>query len=140
MSTPKTATPLPSSPASQIISQAVSGLSHWSQSASFPYGNAFYDSDALGAGFSSRVYAFISYFEISARFAANASASAVDEIKRLYGWMSVNDPGVTMWEGVGTNGTKYEGGVYVVCTWAVDGSIGCVDRVCARCYGDGGWA
>jgi hypothetical protein len=76
-----------------------------------PYGNAFYDNDELGGGFSQRVYAFISYFEIAARLKVpSAVDSAFDEIRRLYGAMSSRDPGVTFWEGIGPDATPYEGG------------------------------
>ena len=73
------------------------------------YGNAFYDNDLLGEGFSQRVYAFISYFELEARFITGNADSALEEIRRLYGWMANNDPKITMWEGIAENGTKYEG-------------------------------
>ncbi|KAF7856031.1 hypothetical protein EAF04_009987 [Stromatinia cepivora] len=74
------------------------------------YGNSFYDNDILSGGFSQRVYAFISFFEISARFKTNLVSSAFDEIRRLYGWMANNDPKITMWEGIGANGSAYQGG------------------------------
>jgi hypothetical protein len=35
--------------------------------------------------------------------------SALEEIRRLYGWMSSHDPEITMWEGIGDNGSLYEG-------------------------------
>ncbi|EGR50306.1 glycoside hydrolase family 78, partial [Trichoderma reesei QM6a] len=87
-------------------------LDYWQNATSQVYGNAFYDSSVLSPGdhFDQRVYAFISYFEIAARFSTPGKASsAFDEIRRLYGWMSAQDPGITMWEGIGPNGTAYEG-------------------------------
>lgn len=87
-------------------------LDYWAKAAAQPYGNAFYDSSVLSPGdhFSSRVYAFISYFELSARLSTHGTvASAFDEIRRLYGWMSSHDPNITMWEGIGPNGSAYEG-------------------------------
>jgi Bacterial alpha-L-rhamnosidase 6 hairpin glycosidase domain/Bacterial alpha-L-rhamnosidase C-terminal domain len=89
--------------------QASSILKYWSTLAQ-PYGNPFFDNDSLGPDFSKRVYAFISYFEIAARFANNMGDSAIEEIKRLYGWMSTHDPKTTYWEGIGTGGSMYEGG------------------------------
>jgi hypothetical protein len=74
-----------------------------------PYGNSFYDNDVLSAGFSQRVYAFISYFELEARFMSGSADSALEEIRRLYGWMSTHDPEITVWEGIGNNGEPYEG-------------------------------
>jgi hypothetical protein len=57
------------------------------------------------------VYAFISYFELAARFATNgAASSAFEEIKRLYGWMATHDPKITFWEGIGPGGSPYEQG------------------------------
>jgi len=85
-------------------------LSHWS-SLALPYGNPFFSNDDLAVGFSTRVYPFISYFEIAARFESSGMEdSAVEEIKRLYGWMASQDPGTTFWEGIGAQGGKYEGG------------------------------
>ena len=97
-----------------IVSGAVNGtiaksvLSYLTKATSRFYGNAFYDNDLLSAGFSQRVYPFISYFEIEARFITGLADSALEEIRRLYGWMSTNDPGITQWEGIGDNGTYYE--------------------------------
>ncbi|KAI0455752.1 Six-hairpin glycosidase-like protein [Xylaria acuta] len=74
------------------------------------YGNAFYDAggEALQSGFSDRVYAFISYFEGAARFESRDAAGAINLIRRTWGWMASQDPGITQWEGIGANGTKYE--------------------------------
>lgn len=84
-------------------------LSYLSSHNARPYGNSFYDNDVIGAGFSQRVYAFISYFEIEARFIVGSASSALEEIRRLYGWMASHDPMVTQWEGIGDNGSPYEG-------------------------------
>ena len=90
-------------------SRANSALQYLDEHNSRFYGNAFYDGDVQGVdNATERVYAFISYFELQARLLANKADSAIDEINRLYGWMSTNDPGITMWEGIGPNGTKYE--------------------------------
>jgi len=90
-------------------SRADSILSYLSAHNTLPYGNSFYDNDQVGAGFSQRVYAFISYFELEARFLTGLADSALDQIRRTYGWMASNDPGITMWEGIGTDGLPYEG-------------------------------
>lgn len=90
--------------------RAQSALAYLAKANARPYGNAFYDNDVLSGGFSQRVYAFISYFEIEARFQTGLANSALEEIRRLYGWMESNDPGITMWEGIGNNGQPYEGG------------------------------
>lgn len=90
-------------------SRATSALNYWTTLA-LPYGNPFFDNDELGSGFSERVYAFLSYFELEARFLSGQGDSAIAEIKRLYGWMSTNDPYLTFWEGIGPNGQMYEQG------------------------------
>ncbi|KAJ6782802.1 hypothetical protein PWT90_09672 [Aphanocladium album] len=97
--------------ANTSISQGV--LDYWAKTAAHPYGNAFYDSSVLSPGdhFDQRVYAFISYFELEARFlTADRADSAIEEIRRLYGWMATHDPQITMWEGIGPGGSPYEGG------------------------------
>lgn len=90
-------------------SRAEQILSYLSSNTELPYGNAFYDNDIVGAGYSQRVYAFISYFELEARLLTGHVSSALDQIRRMYGWMSSNDPGITMWEGIGADGQPYEG-------------------------------
>lgn len=90
-------------------SRANSVLSYLSQANARPYGNAFYDNDVVSGGYSQRVYAFISYFEIEARFIAGQADTALEEIRRLYGWMSTHDPEITQWEGIGPKGQPYEG-------------------------------
>jgi hypothetical protein len=90
--------------------RATSALNYLSANNARFYGNSFYDNDVLSSGFSNRVYAFISYFEIEARFQSGMADSALEEIRRLYGWMETNDPGITMWEGISAGGQPYEGG------------------------------
>ena len=84
-------------------------LTYLSTNMARPYGNAFYDNDIVASGYSQRVYAFISYFELEARFMTGNAESALDQIRRTYGWMASNDPGITMWEGIGPDGVPYEG-------------------------------
>ncbi|KKY35077.1 putative alpha-l-rhamnosidase a [Diaporthe ampelina] len=76
-----------------------------------PYGNAFYDSSALSPDdqFDQRVYAFVSYFELAARFLRD-SDTAFEELQRLYGWMAAHDPASTFWEGIGPGGRPYQDG------------------------------
>lgn len=86
-------------------------LSYLSRATARPYGNAFYDSSALSPEdqFDQRVYAFISYFELAARFLYDAD-SALEELRRLYGWMITHDPASTFWEGIGPGGKPYQDG------------------------------
>lgn len=101
-------------------SKAEGILSYLSSATARPYGNAFFDNDALspGSGFAERVYPFVSFFELAARFrSANSEtvASGFEELRRLYGTMARQDPGVTMWEGIASGGTPYEQGFTSMC-------------------------
>ncbi|MET9496213.1 alpha-L-rhamnosidase C-terminal domain-containing protein [Streptomyces sp. NPDC006552] len=89
--------------------RAASALAHLDATTRRPYGNAFMDNDTLFSGASQRVYAFTSYPEIVARFETGRADSALDQIRRTYGWMDRHDPGITHWEGIGPDGSLYEG-------------------------------
>ncbi|MFE9877549.1 alpha-L-rhamnosidase C-terminal domain-containing protein [Streptomyces sp. NPDC005784] len=89
--------------------RAASALAHLDATTQRPYGNAFMDNDTIFGDASQRVYAFTSYPEIVARFEAGRAESAVDQIRRTYGWMDSHDPGITNWEGIGPGGSLYEG-------------------------------
>ncbi|MEV7076299.1 alpha-L-rhamnosidase C-terminal domain-containing protein [Streptomyces sp. NPDC093990] len=89
--------------------RAASALDHLEATTRLPYGNAFMDNDTIFGDASQRVYAFTSYPEIVARFESGREASALDQIRRTYGWMDSHDPGVTNWEGIGPDGSLYEG-------------------------------
>jgi hypothetical protein len=88
--------------------RAASALAHLDATTRLRYGNAFMDNDTIFGGASQRVYAFTSYPEIVARFETGRADSALDQIRRTYGWMDSHDPGVTNWEGIGPNGSLYE--------------------------------
>lgn len=90
--------------------RAASALAHLDATTKLRYGNAFMDNDTLFGGASQRVYAFTSYPELVARFETGRPDSAIDQIKRTYGWMDTHDPGTTYWEGIGPNGSAYEQG------------------------------
>lgn len=90
--------------------RASSALGYLANATSRPYGNAFMDDDSVVDGGSQRVYAFMSTFDLRARFELKYADSALDEIRRLYGWMQTHDPNITFWEGVGTDGSMYQGG------------------------------
>jgi hypothetical protein len=68
------------------------------------------DNDTLIPGGDRLVYPFVSYFDIDARFLSGRTSSAIDEIRRLYGWMASHDPETTDWEGIGAGGSLYEQG------------------------------
>jgi hypothetical protein len=88
--------------------RATSALNYLSAATRTPYGNAFMDNTTLVPDGNQRVYAFTSFPEITARFMSGAADSAIEEIKRLYGWMATHGPG-TDWEGIGAGGSQYEG-------------------------------
>ncbi|MBO0515428.1 discoidin domain-containing protein [Streptomyces beijiangensis] len=88
--------------------RAGSALDHRDRTTQLRYGNAFMDNDTIFGGASQRVYAFTSYPEIVARFDSGRAESALDQIRRTYGWMDSHDPGITNWEGIGPNGSLYE--------------------------------
>lgn len=90
-------------------SRARSALDYLSANTRTAYGNSFMDNETLVPDGRERVYAFTSYPEIQSRFLHGRADSAVDEIKRLYGWMATHDPAGTDWEGIGANGSMYEG-------------------------------
>ena len=107
--TGRTATATRSCPGRRRPIGRASALNYLSTNTALPYGNSFMDNDTLVSDGSQRVYAFTSYPEISARFLTGSANSAIDEIKRLYGWMATHDPGHTDWEGIGAGGSMYEG-------------------------------
>ena len=89
--------------------RAASALAYLDAHTNTPYGNAFTDTTVLAPDGPQRVYAFISSFDISARFASGHADTALDQIRRLYGWMYAHDPGYTAWEGIGADGAPYQG-------------------------------
>jgi hypothetical protein len=72
------------------------------------YGNTIVDDQAWddptwGLQANQRVYPFISYFEVCARFATSDDPDALDLIRREWGYMLAQGPG-TMWETIGPDG------------------------------------
>ena len=69
------------------------------------YGNTIVDRDVWdgpvwGWQSNQRVYPFISYFEVRARFEQGQDSAALDQIRRTWGYMLTYGPG-TMWETIG---------------------------------------
>ncbi len=74
-----------------------------------PYGSALADNTVWdgypwGDYADKRVYPFISYFEVVARYQAGLDPSALALIRREWGWMLTHGPGTTMWETIGAFG------------------------------------
>jgi hypothetical protein len=72
-----------------------------------PYGNTIADNNTWdypavwGSNAKDRVFPFIGYFELLARFRAGLDASAIDLIRREWGFMLTHGPQQTMWEDIG---------------------------------------
>ena len=89
--------------------QASSALTYLDTKNKYSYGNSISDNDTWdrptwGQHASERVYPFISYFEVLARFASGLDTSATDLIRREWGYMAYNGPQTTMWETIGPFG------------------------------------
>jgi hypothetical protein len=72
------------------------------------YGNTIvddqsWDGPAWGYQSNLRVYPFMTYFEVAARFESNDDWRALDLVRREWGYMLANGPG-TMWELIGPYG------------------------------------
>src|SRR5262249_360194 len=93
-------------------SQAASALAYLDRTTRLRRGNALPDANAWREapcnGLSSQcVFPFISYFDLEARYAAGADPSALDELRRTWGWMLSSTAGTTGtdWEAIGAGGS-----------------------------------
>jgi Bacterial alpha-L-rhamnosidase C-terminal domain len=82
--------------------QARSALEYLDRTTAGSNGNAIADTDGWrgpnwGADDNERIYPFIGYFDVLARYAAGADDSALDLLRREWGSMATRQPG-TMWE------------------------------------------
>jgi hypothetical protein len=89
--------------------QARSALLHLTSWNARFYGNTFSDSTvwdghSWGSDADQRVYPFISYFEVTARFEQGMDESALELIRREWGYMLTHGPKSTMWETIGPRG------------------------------------
>lgn len=92
-------------------SRANSSLEWVTSTLARPWGTAMVDKDCFGGGTSDRVYAFLGYPEVLARFTSGDETGALEELRRTWGWMINHDPGNTTWEATGSGGNigNYEG-------------------------------
>jgi len=86
-----------------------SALDYLTYHDSQPYGatiadNETWDGYPWGFQASRRSYPFMAYFEVLARYAAGFDISALELIRREWGWMLEHGPG-TMWETIGAGGS-----------------------------------
>jgi len=89
--------------------QSLSALNELETKDKYAWGNSIddnntWDSPAWGSDAKERVYPFISYFELLARFGLGLDNSAVDLIRREWGYMVAHGPKTTMWETIGPYG------------------------------------
>jgi len=88
--------------------QALAALAYLSGHDWRGYGNTIVDTQSWdnpewGYQADDRVYPFISYFELAARFQLGLDSSALDLLRREWGYMTLYGPG-TMWETIGPFG------------------------------------
>jgi hypothetical protein len=90
--------------------QARSALSYLGKVDYRSYGQTIADTDAWdnatmnGVPASQVVYPIITYFEVLARYRTGLDASALDVLRRTWGYMVNNGPGQGMWELIGPYG------------------------------------
>jgi hypothetical protein len=89
--------------------QSLSALNELETKNKYAWGNSIddndtWDSPSWGSDAKERVYPFISYFELLARFGLGLDSSAVDLIRREWGYMAAHGPKTTMWETIGPYG------------------------------------
>jgi Bacterial alpha-L-rhamnosidase 6 hairpin glycosidase domain/Bacterial alpha-L-rhamnosidase C-terminal domain len=88
--------------------QALSALAYLERRNARDYGNTIADTNTWagpdwGGDAANRVYPFMSYYELAARFQTGLVASAFDLLRREWGYMLREGPG-TMWETIGPYG------------------------------------
>jgi hypothetical protein len=89
--------------------QAVSALTYLEQHDAYSYGNSIadvptYDNAQWGFQSNLRVYPFMGYYELKARFRTGLDDTALDLIRREWGYMQRYGPSKTDWELIGPYG------------------------------------
>jgi alpha-L-rhamnosidase-like protein len=92
------------------LDQARSALAYLEAHEWQSYGAAIADNDVWdgfpwGTDADLRVYPFISYYELLARYQIGLDDSAITLIRREWGYMLANGPRTTMWETIGPDGS-----------------------------------
>jgi hypothetical protein len=92
--------------------QAASALAYLDRTTKLRWGDALADTNAWSSAPCNNlaaqcVFPFISYFDLEARYAVGADASALDELRRTWGWMLSAAAGTTGtdWEAIGAGGS-----------------------------------
>jgi hypothetical protein len=114
--------------------QALSAFRYLDGHTLYGYGNSIADADVWdspvwGIQASRRVYPFMAFFETVARFRTGLDNSALDLIRRVWGYMVKNGPGTT-WETIGPYGSAPLGG-----SWAHGWSSGAAPALTAYVLG-----
>jgi hypothetical protein len=89
--------------------EALSALHYLAVHDAREWGNTFTDYDtwndpSWGDDASQRVYPFVSYAEVLARYRSGLDASALELIRREWGFMATHGPKTTMWESFDAGG------------------------------------
>ena len=93
-----------------------------------PYGhNLFHDK---------RIWPFIGYFELEARFAAGNDIDAYDLLRREWGHMLSSDPGGTMWEWMTADGRPENGFASLAHGWSAGATATLTERALGVRYTD----
>ena len=90
--------------------QRIAAMNHLAAHDAYGYGNSIADTDVWsdpvwGQLANQRVYPFMSYYELLARFELDLDASALNLIRREWGYMLRIGPG-TFWEDIGPYGSR----------------------------------
>jgi hypothetical protein len=118
--------------------QAQSALAYVERNMWQSFGNSVADRSGWrganwGDGDHGRVYPFVSFFELLARYAAGADESALELIRREWGFMAVRGPGTgTMWE---TIANEFGGQVDFNPSWSHGWSSGAAPALTAYVLG-----
>mgnify|MGYP002779536510 CR=1 FL=1 len=98
---------------------------HWT-----PYGSTTVDvSYGYGLIHDKRIWPFAGYFELEARFAVGDDASALDLLRRQWGYMLRSDPASTMWEWMTADGQIENGFASLAHGWSAGPTATLTERV-----------
>jgi hypothetical protein len=83
-----------------------------------------------------RIWPFIGYFELEARFAAGNDTDAYDLLRRQWGHMLASDPGGTMWEWMTADGRPENGFASLAHGWSAGATATLTERALGIRYTD----
>jgi hypothetical protein len=95
-----------------------------------PYGSTTVDvSYGLDSWHDKRIWPFMGYFEVEARFASGDAAGALELLRREWGHMLRSDPASTMWEWMTADGRIENGFASLAHGWSGGASVALTERV-----------